>query len=332
MKNRFKYAALALSAWLSLAAGVRLQEQRRLPLDTLPADLGHQVPFGLPEELGADPASEALAALGRRLFFDPILSLDRSVSCATCHIPELAFADNEKFSLGIHGKRTLRNTPTLLNRALGSQFMWDGQATTLEQQALLPIENPLEMGLALDRALQRLGQEDAYAPAFQAIFQGPPTRERLGKAIAAFVRRLLVGDSRVDRFRVGNRDVLSTAERGGLWFYESRGGCWRCHSGPNFSDEGFHNTGIGSSLVGPEPGRQGITGQESDLGGFKTPTLRSLSLTAPYMHDGSLGTLEEVVEFYRQGGHPNSHLDAKILPIEMTDADASNLVAFLKAL
>lgn len=332
MKRRLHLAVLALCLSAPLAAGALVLQDSGLPVDRLPAELGLEVPFGLPEHLAADPAERGLAALGRRLFFDPLLSLDQSRSCASCHIPEQGFADNQRFSEGIGGKRTLRNTPTLFNRAMGEHFMWLGEASSLEQQALLPIENPLEMGLDLETALERLRASPAYAEAFQAVFSGEPTGARLAQALAAFVRRLLVGNSRVDRFRIGDRDVLSQAERGGLWFFESRGGCWRCHSGPNFTDEAFHNTGVGLRDGQPEPGRESVSGAVSDRGAFKTPTLRALSLTAPYMHDGSLGSLEEVVEFYRKGGHPNAHLDPKIAPLEMTEADVQNLVAFLKAL
>ena len=146
------------------------------------------------------------------------------------------------------------------------------------------------------------------------------------------MRRLVLGGSPVDRFRAGDFDALNDAERAGLWFYESRGGCWRCHSGANFSDEDFHDTGVGARDGEPEPGRFVVTGQAEDRGRFKTPTLRGVARTAPYMHDGSLATLPEVVEFYRQGGRPNANLDPLLAPIEMSAADADNLLAFLRAL
>jgi cytochrome c peroxidase len=292
------------------------------------------VPLGLP----ADVVASALARspseveLGRRLFFDPILSRDRSVSCATCHVPERGFADNTPLSTGVAGRKTLRNTPSLFNRALGETFMWNGQASSLEEQALLPIVNPLEMDLPLDEALARLTIDDAYRTEFADVYGASPSAELLGSSVASFVRTLVHGGSRVDRFRAGERNALSAEERGGLWLFESRGNCWRCHSGPNFSDEDFHNTGVGSRADDPDPGRFDVTGLEADRGRFKTPTLRGLPETAPYMHDGSLATLREVVEFYRDGGHANENLDPLVAPVRMDEQDVVNLVAFLEAL
>ncbi len=274
----------------------------------------------------------ARVALGARLFSDPVLSYDRTIACASCHAPEKGFADSAPFSTGVHGRRTARNAPTLLNRALGSSFMWDGRASSLEEQVLLPIENPLEMDLPLEEALARLETDADYRAAFERAFAASPGRETLARALAAYVRTLLVGATPVERFRAGEFAALSDEERAGMWFYESRGGCWRCHSGPNFSDEQFHDTGVGAGDGQPEAGRAAVTGREEDRGRFKTPTLHGLARTAPYMHDGSLATLEEVVEFYRQGGRPNTHLDPLLKPLEMSADDARNLVAFLRAL
>jgi cytochrome c peroxidase len=290
-------------------------------------------PLGLPERaVRGDEREDELAALGARLFFDPILSSDRTVACASCHRPEHNFADDLPFSSGVAGRTTTRNSPTLLNRAFGTRFMWDGRAASLEEQVLLPIENPLEMDLPLERALERLTSAPAYRSSFQGFFARPPAREDLARALASYVSRLVLGDSPVDRFRAGNFEALTDSARAGLWFYESRGGCWRCHSGANFTDEEFHNTGVGAQDGLPEPGRAAITGADADRGRFKTPTLRGLVATAPYMHDGSLASLEDVVEFYRQGGRANSALDPVLAPLEMSPEDARNLVAFLRAL
>lgn len=286
-------------------------------------------PLGLPERAAGD-SPDALAALGGRLFADPLLSSDRSVSCASCHRAELGFADDRARSSGAAGRETERNTPTLQNRAYGSVFMWDGRAATLEQQVLLPIENPREMDLPLDEALARLAESE-YRAEFERVLGRAPDRDGLARALAAFVRRLVLGGSPVDRFRAGDFAALDDAERAGLWFYESRGGCWRCHAGANFSDEAFHDTGVGV-LEMREPGRFAVTGDPADRGRFKTPTLRGVARTAPYMHDGSLATLAEVVQFYREGGRPHAGLDPLVKPIDMTDEDARNLVAFLEAL
>jgi len=306
------------------------QERRAIPADTLPERLPAEAPFGLPERrpLG----SEEVVRLGRALFFDPLLSRDRSIACASCHQPALGFTDGTVLSTGIDGQRTRHNTPTLFNRAYGERFMWDGRAATLEEQVLMPVRDPREMDLPLEQALARLNADTGYSRLFRSAFGKKADAESLGFALASFIRRLTLGDSPVDRFRAGERSALSAEARSGLWFYESRGGCWRCHGGPNFTDEGFHNTGVGAVDGKPAEGRQAVTGDAADRGRFKTPTLRGVARTAPYMHDGSLETLEEVVEFYRQGGRANEDLDPAMKPIEMTDSDARNLIAFLRAL
>ena len=318
---------MILAAWVALCAGAPMQTGGALP--------SFRVPLGLPEREA--PGDDELAALGARLFFDPILSSDRSVACASCHRPEHGFADELAFSRGAHERRTTRNAPSLFNRAWGRAFFWDGRAATLEEQALLPIQNPLEMDLPLADCLARLAGDDSYRGAFERVLGAAPTSDGLARALAAYVRRLVRGDSPVDRFRAGEFAALDDEARAGLWFYESRGGCWRCHSGANFSDELFHDTGVGARAgadgrVEPEPGRAAVSGDPADRGRFKTPTLRGVALSAPYMHDGSLATLADVVAFYRQGGHPDPNLDPLIAPIEMSDTDARNLVAFLEAL
>jgi cytochrome c peroxidase len=280
----------------------------------------------------ADGEDDVLIELGSQLFFDPVLSRDRTISCGSCHVPERGFADSEPFSAGVSGRRTARNTPTLLNRARGTSFMWDGRASTLEEQALLPVENPLEMDLPLDEALARLASDEPYRAAFERVFARAPDRAGLAAALAGYVRTLVTGTSPVDRFRAGEFEALSDGERAGLWLFESRADCWRCHSGPNLSDEDFHATGVGAVDGRPEDGRFAVTGREQDRGRFKTPTLRGLVLTAPYMHDGSLATLAEVVEFYRRGGQPSTHKDPLLRPIEMDERDARHLLLFLEAL
>jgi len=316
---------------LAAALFVAVQGVPPLPLDSLPARLPVALPLGLEGELPA--ASEAEVALGRKLFFDPLLSLDRRVSCASCHEPERGFAGAQPTSLGVGGQRTLRNAPSLFNRGLGTRHMWDGRAPTLREQVLLPIVDAREMGLELPAALARLSESQDYRARFQAAYSAAPDEQNLARALTAFVARLTLGDSPIDRFRIDSDfAALTREERSGLWFYESRGQCWRCHSGPNFSDEEFHNTGVGAKDGVAEPGRAAITLDEADRGRFKTPTLRGVALTAPYMHDGSEASLEDVVAFYRRGGNPNAHLAPEIAPIEMSDEDAKNLVAFLRAL
>ncbi|HIF40028.1 MAG TPA: cytochrome-c peroxidase [Planctomycetes bacterium] len=307
-----------------------------LVADTLPEVLPDQAPMGLEADAAlivveSDPDG-AWLAIGRRLFFDPVLSSDRTVACASCHQPGHGFADPRPLSVGVEGRITLRHAPTLLNRALGKTFMWDGRAATLEEQVLQPIVNPLEMDLSLEQALTRLASDESYAAGFRRLTGGAPTEVDLSRALATFVRHLWHAGSAVDRFRSGDVGVLSPEEKAGMWIYESRGGCWRCHGGANFTDEDFHNTGIGVRDGVALPGRMGFTGEDRDRGAFKTPTLRGLTLTGPYMHDGSLASLEEVIKFYRRGGEPNPYLDENLRPLELTDQDVINLGAFLRAL
>lgn len=307
-----------------------------IPKDTLPTTFSlTEVPFGL--EPAPIPESNKLTAarvaLGRRLFFDPILSADNSVACASCHRPERGFSSGEAKPRGIRGQEVSRRAPTLFNRSYGTAFFWDGRAKTLEEQALQPIENPLEMGSSLKDTLKRLSDHQEYPLEFSKVFDEGVTAVNLGKALASFERVLLRGDSRVDHFRKkGQQDALTPAERFGFWLYESKAQCWRCHSGHNFSDEAFHNTGVSFGKSPADLGRFEVTKNEADRGKFKTPTLRGVALTAPYMHDGSIKTLEEVVDFYNKGGGANANLDAGIRPLKLSPEELRALVAFLKAL
>lgn len=294
-----------------------------------------ELPLGLEREL-SEPEDNAFDRarweLGRDLFFERELSADRTIACASCHQPERAFADGEALSRGARGQRTLRNAPSLLNRGFGASFMWDGRVASLEEQVLLPIEDELEMGLPLAELLARLAQHSEYRARFARAFPDGVTRANLARALAQYVRHLAFGDSAVDRFRSGDYAQLTEEERVGLWVFESKGRCWRCHAGANFSDERFHNTGVGAVDGQAEQGRAAITGEAADRGRFKTPTLRGVAHSAPYMHDGSLGTLPEVIEFYRRGGNATPERDTLLEPLELSEREADALAAFLGAL
>jgi cytochrome c peroxidase len=292
-----------------------------------------RIPRGLPDGLAATLEAEvAEAELGGRLFRSSILSADRAVACVSCHDPGRGFARNERYSQGVPGRITARNVPTILNRALGERQMWDGRAATLEQQVLMPIEHPDEMGLPLPEAIARLAEDREWREGFERVFSRPPDRDALAAALAAFVRSQLVGDSPIDAFRAGEFEALSDSARQGLWLFESRANCWKCHSGPNFSDEDFHATGVGAVDGKAEAGRFAVTGDEADRGRFKTPTLRALRFTAPYMHDGSLRSLAEVVAFYSRGGDAIETRDPSLERLDLSATDQANLVAFLEAL
>jgi cytochrome c peroxidase len=324
-----------LAATLVIVA-VRGAEPRPIPRDTLPTRLSlDAIPPGLDRHRPVprdNPLTEARAKLGRRLFFDPILSADGTVACASCHDPAHGFSSGERFGVGIGGQRTPRKVPPLLNRAYGKAFFWDGREATLERQALQPIENAAEMGSTAAAAIKRLQAHADYPALFRAAFADGLTADNLARALASFERVLLTGNSRVDRFRSGEVQVLSEAERHGLWLYESRAGCWRCHPAPNYTDEEFHNTGVSWEVVPADRGRFAVTRKAADRGRFKTPTLRGLTATAPYMHDGSLRTLDDVVEFYDRGGGKNPNRDPFLRPLELEKGERQDLVAFLKAL
>lgn len=316
-----------------------------LPQDSLPATealLRATQPLGLatlPAESADNPPSAAKVELGRRLFFDPLLSADQTVSCATCHQPDHGLASPEPLAVGIGGRVGRRNAPSLFNRVYGQHFFWDGRADSLEAQSLLPIANPDEMGEDLDTILVRLTEHPEYPRLFEAAFShaagsAAVTAEHLGTALAAFQRTLLLGDSPVDRFRAAS-DVtgLSLEARQGLWIFESRGRCWQCHSGENFSDEQFHNTGVSFGTDNRDVGRFEVTGVAEDRFRFKTPSLRGVAQTAPYMHDGSVRTLEDVVEFYNRGGaQEDRELSPLMRPLNLSDEEKRYLVEFLKAL
>ncbi|HVC94115.1 MAG TPA: cytochrome c peroxidase, partial [Pirellulales bacterium] len=278
---------LLLCAW---ALGAEPNSPPPLPKDTLPAELPlDAVPAGLARNRPVPNDNRLLperVRLGRKLFFDPLLSADGSVACASCHDPAHGFANDAPRAVGIHGKVGTRNAPSLVNRAFGSSFFWDGRTATLEAQALEPIVNPIELGSRLDHVVASLASDADYRAAFAAAYEGGVTAENLGRALAAFERVLLTGDSPVDRFQAGDASALTDSQRQGLWVYESRGRCWRCHRGPNYTDEAFHNTGVAALQREPDPGRYLVTRDEADRGRFKTPSLRGVSRSGPYMHDG----------------------------------------------
>jgi cytochrome c peroxidase len=294
-------------------------------------------PHGLPSMPLPDPTpTRQEFELGRRLFHDPILSRDRTVSCSSCHPADLAFASAEPRPRGIDGRRGRTHAPALVNRGYGTNMRWNGGSTTLEAFVLEPIEDPLEMDLPLDQALERLRKDPGYAKALRAAYGDGATeavdRRHVARALATFVRSIVSGDAPVDRFHSGDAAALSPSQRTGLWLFESKAGCWQCHSAPLFTDESFHNTGVGVTDGRAEPGRMEVTGDPRDRGRFKTPTLRALTHTAPYMHDGSMRDLGEVVDFYMRGGNANPDLDPQLRPFQLTPRERQALIDFLDSL
>ncbi|MEC7725975.1 MAG: cytochrome c peroxidase [Planctomycetota bacterium] len=291
-----------------------------------------------PKGLPAMPAptgyvpTEQMFELGRKLFHDGILSGDGTVSCATCHPASTGFAHPAKQPPGIHGNVAQRHAPSLFNRGYAPLQRWDGGSPSLEEFVLEPIGDPNEMGSSVEEMVQRLTENREYRRAFKNAFTRPVDARSVQRALATFVRGIVSGDAPYDRFLRGEVAAMSAQERHGQWIFESKGGCWKCHTPPLFTDERFHNTGVGVVDGVAEAGRAAVTKATEDQGKWKTPTLRSVRLTAPYMHDGSIETLEEVVDFYARGGNPNPQLDRKMKPLDLSDRDRAALVAFLKSL
>jgi cytochrome c peroxidase len=277
--------------------------------------------------------NETKVALGRRLFFDRQLSRDRSISCSTCHDPRRAFTDGRAVARGVDRRPGRRNVPTIVNRGYGVTFSWDGRLSTLEAQVLAPVSNPREMGASLAVVLDRLSRDSSYRREFRMSFTDGITEENVARALATFVRHVTSGDAPADRFGDRQSDALSQEARLGLKVFLGKGNCWQCHAGPLFSDEKFHNTGIAwDGKRFRDDGRALVTGDRRQQGAFKTPTLREVARTAPYMHDGSIKTLEEVVEFYSRGGRVNPNLDSLIMSLSLSEQDKRGLIAFLEAL
>jgi cytochrome c peroxidase len=323
------------------------------------------LPLGLSQGAGQitgleeNPLTRAKIELGRQLYFDPRLSLDSTVSCATCHDPSMGYSAHTKTGVGIAGQEGGRNSPAAYNRILSGPQFWDGRADSLEAQAVGPIANPSEMGFTHEGVVKRLGENPVYTKQFEMVF-GELTIDRVGQAIAAFERALVTAPSPYDYYEqlrtfegLDEEDIAEdpdlaakhaetvafleknpmseAAKRGRDLFFTEKGNCTACHVGANLADEKYHNLGVGMNKENPDLGRFVVTKDLKDTGAFKTPTIRNVALTAPYMHDGSQGTLEEVVEWYDKGGHPNPHLSDKIRPLNLTAQDKADLVEFMKA-
>jgi cytochrome c peroxidase len=271
------------------------------------------------------PTPEKIS-LGKQLYFDGRLSADNKVSCASCHDPAKGFSNGEQFATGVEGKKGGRNSPTVINAAYQKYQFWDGRAKSLEEQALGPIQNPIEMNMTLDAVVTKLNAIQGYKEQFQKVFGTDVTSEGIAKAIAAYERTVLSGDAPYDRFKAGDKTALSDAAQRGMKLFFGKANCAACHAGPNFTDNGFHNIG----LSGNDEGRIVVTKVTGDKGAFKTPTLREIAKTGPYMHDGSLKTLEDVVAQYVKGGTPNPQLDEEIYPLKLSAEEIADLVTFLK--
>ncbi|MBD13855.1 MAG: cytochrome-c peroxidase [Planctomycetaceae bacterium] len=318
--------------------------------------------------LDENPLTRAKIELGRQLYFDTRLSSDNTVSCASCHDPAMGFAKDTQFGVGVDGQEGGRNSPVAYNRILSGPQFWDGRAATLEAQAVGPIANPIEMANTHENAVKTVAGIAGYKKQFEAIFDDGINIDNIGRAIASFERAVVTNASPWDRYQelssfektfADDIEVLEelkeddeelydeymalreasaahpiseSAIRGGKLFFGDKAGCTACHVGANFTDEKYHNLGVGMTSDSPEDidmGRFAETNNDKDRGAFKTPTVRNVSLTGPYMHDGSQKTLLEVIEWYAKGGHANEHLSENIKPLKLSEQEKKDLVAFM---
>ena len=298
--------------------------------DDLVVDLN--VPFGfepvpIPEH---NPLTPQKVELGERLFFDPILSRDGTISCATCHLVDLAFTDGLPLSKGIEGRTGIRNASSLVNIAYQPLLFWDGGALTLENQVFAPLQDPNEMDADLDKVLERLNQNTEYQQAFQDVFDEDANLRTLTQALAAFQRTIRSGGSPYDEYLAGDEDALGEDAIRGLTLFEGRAACVLCHSGYLLSTNEFENNGI--AFANADSGRARITLQSEDFAKFRVPSLRNVALTGPYMHDGRFATLQDVVAHYNHGGNQARTQHPVIRPLKLSDQEQADLVAFLNSL
>ncbi len=271
--------------------------------------------------------------LGKQLFFDSRLSNNNKVSCSYCHIPSAGFADPHPTSAGINDLLGGRQAPTIFNAAFNQFQFWDGRAGSLEEQATGPIQNPIEMAETPDHLVAKLKEVTGYQRQFLDVFGADVSFQRIVQAIAAFERTIISRNSSFDKYVMGQTSAMDETAIRGMRLFKGKARCILCHNGPNFTDNQFHNLGV--PQVGPlkeDLGRYAVTKQEADKGAFKTPTLRSILETAPYMHDGAFLTLEEVIEFLDQGGGPNTYRSPLMKPLGLTEEEKRDLVSFLEAL
>lgn len=291
---------------------------------------GHFPAVPFPQD---NPYNEAKATLGKKLYYDGRLSKDGSVSCGTCHKQELAFTDGLPVARGINGELGSRNTPTVVNTAYLRELSFDGLSPSLEVQLLRALRNPVEMQADTAVVSQFLNSDATYRSMFAAAFgaDAPVNTEYAMRALATFVRTVLSGSSRYDRYLLGDNSALNEQEkRGRSLFFNTRTRCALCHASYDFTDGIYHNTGLYMHYI--DKGRYYATKDDDDIGKFKTPSLRNIALTAPYMHDGSLNTLEEVVAHYDRGGHPTMQRDTLMRPLNLTPQETADIISFMKTL
>jgi cytochrome c peroxidase len=342
-----------IQAWLADPENHRvIQPELPLGLSAAVANIQH---------IDTNPMTRAKIELGRQLYFDTRLSSDGTISCASCHHPDEGYGRATRFGVGVGGQEGNRNSPVSYNRIVSGPQFWDGRAASLEEQAGGPIANPIEMGNTHEAALEAIQGIEGYRVQFEKIFPSDGINiDTVTKAIATFERAIVTLPAPYDYYEkvrtieasygdeleemkeedpefyaeyeealAGSAAMSESAKRGRELFFSDRVGCTACHAGANFTDELYHNLGVGMDVENPDLGRYEVTKKEADKGAFKTPTMRNVALSAPYMHDGSQQTLEEVVEWYAKGGHPNPYLSDKVKKFDVTEQEKKDLVAFM---
>jgi len=330
--NRFAFLLLlAVLAVAGVAAADDPAPPTMLNVHVLgPERIGNLPPVITPPD---NPQTPGKVLLGKMLYFDTRLSKDNTISCATCHDPALGWSDAGPTSTGIAGQRGGRRAPPVSNAAYSPLQFWDGRAPSLEEQAKGPIQNPIEMGNTHDAMIKTVDFIPGYVEIFKAVFgAGPVTVDQVAQAIAAYERTIVTTDSPFDRFVRGDLNSLTPLEKKGLEIFNGKGHCSACHWGGYFSDGRFHNLGV--APVGseqPDEGRFAVTKNPADVGAFKTPTVRDAAVRAPYMHNGSEKTLEDIVALYDRGGGPHdANLDRLMMPLGLTKQETEALVALMK--
>jgi cytochrome c peroxidase len=276
---------------------------------------------------------DAKVKLGKQLYFDGRLSSNNAISCAFCHLPTAGFADPKQVSIGVGGKQGGRNSPTVFNTVFNPVQFWDGRVSSLEEQALGPIQNPVEMAETHENVVKKLRNIKGYQEQFQEVFGTHVNLQGIVEAIAAYERTVISTNSPFDKFLLGDKTAMTEAAVKGMQLFKGKARCMLCHNGPNLTDNQFYNLGV--PQVGPQKedlGRYNVTRLEKDKGAFKTPTLRSITETAPYMHDGAFQTLEDVIEFLDNGGGDDSNKSHFMKPLGLTAEEKAELLAFMKAL
>lgn len=314
MTTRVLVGLLALS--MLLAGGAEGAELK------LPLGLQAQAAY-VPDD---NPPTPEKITLGKQFFWDKRWSKSGTVACVSCHQPDHGWTDPQRFSTNFEGKPTPRRAPTIVNRLFSDRQLWTGLRASLEDQA----KN--DGNRSDDTVVAHLGAIPAYQEQHRKVFGRDLDTDGVAKAIAAYVRTIVSGNSPYDRFVAGNKQALSAAAQRGLALFEGKANCVRCHAGFNFTDENYRNIGVGMDKEKPDPGRFAVTKTEADKGAFKTPTLRDVAKRGPYMHDGAQRTLEEVVAFYNQGGHKNPWLSPEVRPLGLSAREQGDLVAFLRSL